>query len=217
MSQQVIRDMIAELKDKPYQPFAFSELADIPSRRGEQTMREYITILEELHRRRYVPNKLLDIGANTGFFTFRLAQTFPSCTITAVERDRQTASILLAQARWKNITNLEMVAGDLFHAQGQFDVTVMLNVHHWIAHELRWDTVRGIMQDLARRTRLLFFQTAHAESEARDPDTGADLRVMEIKNGAEVLAHLKAAGFKNPRMLLRSFPKPRYLIVAEGQ
>ena len=106
-----------------YQPILHPDLADIPA---EQSHERFETILEHLPVR---TGRLLDIGANKGYFCHRFEEVGFECT--AVERSEKELYFLKG-LRDAAERHFEVFAGSAFDAPGlgAYDVVLALNIFH---------------------------------------------------------------------------------------
>jgi len=224
----------------PYQPIPFPEFADIPSKERAITEAQYEAVVREVeakaddslfyHAGKLMPptppRSILDIGANVGYFILQLAEKYSTRVNVAVEPDPYSAQVMYALARMKSI-NLT-VANKLGLAPLRwinlphqpyivYDVVLCLNVHQWLNLALEPEQLNKVMHTLKTCSKLFLFQTAHAESIARDITTGNDARVMWLRNERSIHLYLEHFGFQQVHTIHKSYDQhPRYLISAIG-
>ncbi len=88
---------------------------------------------------------VIDVGANTGFFTLSLAADLPGLKITACERNRTHADIIEILADVGEYSSVDVIdrSADLANvgSLGDFDVMLHLNILHHAGHDFDPDLV----------------------------------------------------------------------------
>src|SRR3954465_9043217 len=82
--------------------------------RPEREQEEQPSKLIEILKQRIKPDQVFaDIGAGTGFYSFRLAPLVPKGKVLAVDIQQEMLDLLAAQAKKTGVTNVEPVLGDV--------------------------------------------------------------------------------------------------------
>jgi len=165
---------------KVYQPLTHPDFQDIPSSHDESRFEIITPHLPE------TKGALLDIGANWGYFCFRLEELGFECY--AVESDPINVYFLrkLKEAQKRNF---QIIAEPVFdyHQMPRFDVVLALNIfHHFLKTRHLYNNMATFLQNLD--TNLMFFEP-HLPSE---PQMKGAYRNYEPQEFADfVLKHSK--------------------------
>lgn len=167
----------------------------------ELTVKETYKIVEDKIR---PGSSVVDIGANIGYFSFMLQEN-KHCRCSIIEKDQQ--NLVVIERLNKVLQNRGMTPVKLITdlGSGDWDYALLLNVHHWIEHELGREGAIGYMHNLAERARVMFFQTAHSESRSL-------YKVDYLKNVSDIQLYLELCGWRYSVCLGSTQPEePRYL------
>ena len=188
----------------PYQPIPFDEFADIPAQKGDRVRAEW----EKVRELAQSPDRVLDIGANIGFYSFMLAKE-GATDVMAVERDPDNVAVLKALATWSGLA--VQVRPTVWETMnGTYDLVLMLNVHHWIHKSDGEERTNLLMRMIALNCRQLIFQTAHLEG-------GAFYTVPGLRNEDDIALYLTRMGFHDVRAVGKTMHgKERVLFSAKG-
>ena len=107
-----------------YHPIPFAKYSETPAHK--LACHNEIEIIKK-HLKK--GNRLLDIGCSAGFYIFNLRNDFKE--LVGVERDENVLELLKALKKEHNIKNTEFYKY-LKEVNGEFDTTILLNVHLWI-------------------------------------------------------------------------------------
>jgi tRNA (mo5U34)-methyltransferase len=146
----------------PYHP-----LGDFPHFKWEEIEREFPKNLSGL--------KILDIGCNAGFYSFKLAQR--GAQVLGIDVDAH----YLKQAHWasrhfdvtKNVSFKKMQVYELWKLQASFDIVIFMGVFYHLRYPL-------LALDIVSRTfsQFMVFQTMTMPGEDVSP-TIQDMRIVE--------------------------------------
>lgn len=139
-----IEDVVADLKKKPvekkghlYHPIPFEEFSSLKTSSNEQEAKRKLGLITNIINRYLEKDvkdiKVLDIGANAGFYTFSLAKM--GADVTAFEPHPRYGPIGSFIAEYKKLPvkwhssafKKSFVEGD------NFDIALMLSVFQWMA------------------------------------------------------------------------------------
>lgn len=234
------RDGSSTYAGRPYQPLPFHHLPPVPSQKGAIVRAEAGVIFEHLGWHVSLPDvgddagyrpaqpampgwdpevpgvsRVLDIGANIGFYSL-IAATLGKrvIAIEADERNVEVMDILRASigAEVLCLPDVDMVRPDACGVTFDFDVTFMLNVHHWIHKQRGDDETNALMRDLARMTKCIYFQTPLTWNRSFYNVPGLD-------TPHDVLRLLESWGFEQPRSISQCDhhdDDPRHMFFAYG-
>jgi precorrin-6B methylase 2 len=104
--------------------------------------------------------RVADIGAGSGYFTFRLAKEVgPKGTVYAVDIQKEMLDIIRARAKKQNVENVELVLGseaDPKLKPGTVDLALMVDVYH--EFEFPYEMTEALVRSLAPKGRLVFVE-----------------------------------------------------------
>jgi SAM-dependent methyltransferase len=138
---------------KLYQPAYHSDLGDIPSFPAKE---KFNLIESNLGLKQ---GKVLDIGANLGYFCFRLEEIGFDCC--AVEINPQEV-YFLKRLKTANDARFEIFQGSIFDYQKDksldFDIVLSLNIfHHFLKRESSYEELKKLLRRL--RCQEMFFES----------------------------------------------------------
>ncbi len=137
------------------------------------------------------PNaNVADIGAGTGYYTFRIASQIPQGTIYAVDIQDEMLAILKSQAISKKINNVKVVKGSETNPNlppSSIDLAIMVDVYHELAypHEM----LQAIYKALKPGGQLLLL-----EYKGEDPSIA--IKPLHKMTVEQTKKELNANGFK---------------------
>lgn len=150
-----------------------------------------------------------DIGAGTGYFTFRLAPEVPRGTVYAVDIQSEMLAMVRKRVEERGIENVVPVLGtptDPNLPAGQVDVALMVDAYHEFSHP--YEMIRGIVEALRPGGRVVLV-------EYRGEDTTLPVRPLHKMSEAQARKEIAAAGLvwqetkdMLPRQHLMIFRKP---------
>jgi len=137
------------------------------------------------------PNSVVaDIGAGTGYYTFRIAPKVPQGKVYAVEVQNEFISALAARKKELDLTNVEVVKGSNQTPNlpaAAVDLAIMVDVYHEL--EYPQEMLQAIYQALKPTGKLLLL-----EYRAEDPTV--PIKELHKMSVAQVNKELGANGFK---------------------
>ena len=192
------------------------EVARVMSHRGAAWLERDDRALEErpdllIGALRIAPDaNVADLGAGTGYFTFRLAREVPQGRVYAVDIQREMLAIVEARADRDGVRNVEPVLGtesDPNLPDASVDLSLMVDAYHEFAYP------REMLAALYRATRP-GGRVVLVEYRAEDPSV--PIRELHKMTEAQVRREVEAAGFRFvsnadvlPQQHLLVFEKPR--------
>ncbi|AFZ28670.1 Methyltransferase type 11 [Gloeocapsa sp. PCC 7428] len=90
-----------------------------------------------------------DIGAGTGYFSFRMAQRLPNGKVLAVDIQPEMLDIIEFLKKETEITNIETILGTLTNpnlAENSIDLALMVDAYHEFSHP--YEVMQGITKAL---------------------------------------------------------------------
>ena len=146
-----------------------------------------------------------DIGAGTGYFTFRLASQVPRGRVLAVDVQPEMLAIIEQRARNEGIQNVDVVRGRPTApglGDGVADVVLLVDAYHEFSHPR--EMAQGIFRALRPGGRVVL-----VEYRAEDPDV--PIKPLHTMTERQARRELEANGFRfveNRRIL----PQQHYLV-----
>ena len=150
-----------------------------------------------------------DIGAGTGYFTFRLAEQVPQGSVLAVDIQPEMLDLLNAGEAERGLTNVEPILGDIDDPKlpaGEVDLVLLVDAYHEFSHPK--EMMAGIVVGLKPGGRV-------ALVEYRGEDPTVPIKPLHKMTEAQAIRELEAAGLEHvetldvlPRQHLMIFRKP---------
>jgi len=132
---------------------------------------------------------IADVGAGTGYYTFKLAKKFPHAKIYAVEIQDEMIATLNERKKEKKASNVEVIKGDTLSPNlplNSLDLIIMVDVYHEL--EYPREMISAIKKSLKKDGKLLLI-----EYKAEDPDVA--IRPLHKMTVVQVNKEMTAAGF----------------------
>jgi ubiquinone/menaquinone biosynthesis C-methylase UbiE len=150
-----------------------------------------------------------DIGAGTGYFSFRMAVKVPDGKVLAVDIQPEMLELLKRAAQARDVTNVEPVLGKVDDPQlpeGGVDVALLVDAYHEFDHPL--EMMQGIVRGLRPGGRVVL-----VEYRGEDPDV--PIKPLHKMTEAQAKKEMAAVGLKHvqtledlPRQHVMIFRKP---------
>jgi len=151
-----------------------------------------------------------DIGAGTGYFSFRMARKLPKGKVLAVDIQPEMLDLLRAKAKELNVTNVQPVLGEITDPklpESAVDVVLMVDAYH------EFDQPREMMEAIVRALRP-GGRVVLVEFRAEDP--AVRIKPLHKMTEAQSVREMAAAGLRHvetkgmlPMQHLMIFEKPR--------
>ncbi|MEX1197333.1 MAG: class I SAM-dependent methyltransferase [Pseudohongiellaceae bacterium] len=109
-----------------------------------------------------------DIGAGTGYFSFRLAERVPEGRVLAVDIQQEMLDLIEQRAQEEDVDNVEPVLGrvdDPRLPENAVDAVLMVDAYHEFSHP--WEMMNGIVQSLKPGGRVVLLE--YREEDPRVP------------------------------------------------
>ncbi len=150
-----------------------------------------------------------DIGAGTGYFTFRLAERVPEGRVLAVDIQQEMVDLLEDRERELGLANVEPILGEIDDPklpEGQVDLVLMVDSYHEFSHPR--EMMAGIVHGLKPGGRV-------ALVEYRGEDPNLNIKPLHTMTQDQAKREMAAAGLEHmetldvlPTQHLMIFRKP---------
>ena len=131
-----------------------------------------------------------DIGAGSGYFSFRIAKLVPQGKVMAVDIQPEMLALIEKQKREDNVTNIEGVLGavdDPNLAPNSIDAAIMVDAYHEFDHP--FEMINGIYQALRPGGRIFFL-------EYRGEDASVPIRPLHKMTEEQVVKEMGVFGLE---------------------
>jgi ubiquinone/menaquinone biosynthesis C-methylase UbiE len=131
-----------------------------------------------------------DIGAGTGYFTFRISPLVPAGRVYAVDVDMEMLDDIRARIKRDHITNVEPVLGaidDPALPANRVDVALMVDAYHEFSHPR--EMMRGILKSLRPGGRVVL-----VEYRGEDPDV--PIKPLHKMTQAQARREMESVGLR---------------------
>jgi ubiquinone/menaquinone biosynthesis C-methylase UbiE len=133
---------------------------------------------------------IADIGAGTGYYTFKLAPKVPKGKVYAVEIQDEMIAALNERTKQRNIANVEVIKGSETSpnlAENSVDLAIMVDVYHELEHPV--EMLASIKKSLKKDGQLLLI-------EYKGEDPAVAIRPLHKTTVRQLNKELGANGFK---------------------
>ena len=193
-----------------YEYLPFYGFEDVKVNKGS-CVNEYKIIENYIYDNITDLDSLIDIGCSNGYFLFKFSSLFKK--VIGIESDETVYNLISVLKGLYEFNNVELFLGNFNeeHIKENFDVMLMMNTHMWMHKQMGDVVLMDLMKECAKKTKHLFFQTAHAES-------GGMYKVDSLKNLEDIISYLIECGFTDIQKINTSSEHGgiRYLIYAKG-
>jgi ubiquinone/menaquinone biosynthesis C-methylase UbiE len=146
-----------------------------------------------------------DIGAGTGYFSFRMAAKVPKGKVLAVDIQPEMLDLLKRAAKTRGVTNVEPLLGttdDPRLPPGGVDVALLVDAYHEFDHPR--EMMQGIVRGLKPGGRVVL-----VEYRGEDPDV--PIKPLHKMSEAQAKKELSAVGLEHVKTL-EDLPRQHVLI-----
>ena len=133
---------------------------------------------------------IADIGAGSGYYTFRLANQYPKGRIIAVDIQPEMISYLEQEKETLDVKNVSAHLGkidDTLLPQNSIDAAIMVDAYHEFSHP--YEMIRSIHRALRPGGRIFLL-------EYRAEDPLVNIKPLHKMTQAQAKAEMKAAGME---------------------
>jgi SAM-dependent methyltransferase len=146
-----------------------------------------------------------DIGAGTGYFTFRIAERVPEGGVYAVDIQPEMLDIVMERAWEQGFENVEPVRGDVDDPNlpaASVDLALIVDAYHEFSHPR--EMMQGLVRALRPGGRVVLL-------EYRAEDPSIPIKPLHKMTEAQVRLELEAAGLRHVKT--KDFlPRQHYLV-----
>lgn len=125
-----------------------------PSREGEEQPNQVVNALD------LKPTDVVaDIGAGTGYFSFRMAQKLPQGKVLAVDIQPEMLDMIEFLKQENHVTNVEPTLGAIANPnlpKGSVDLALMVDAYHEFSHP--YEMMREVVKALKPRGRVVLVE-----------------------------------------------------------
>ncbi len=129
-----------------------------------------------------------DIGAGSGYFSFRIARKVPDGKVLAVDIQQEMLDIIEARKAAENITNVEGVLGEIDDPRlppNSIDAAIMVDAYHEFSHP--FEMIDGIYEALRPGGRIFLL-------EYRGEDPNVPIRPLHKMTEEQVVREMSLFG-----------------------
>lgn len=131
-----------------------------------------------------------DIGAGSGYFSFRIAQLVPEGRVLAVDIQQEMLDIVEERKRKEGLSNIEGVKGEIDDPKlpaNSIDAAIMVDAYHEFSHP--YEMIAGIYQALRPGGRIFLL-------EYRGEDASVPIRPLHKMTQAQVIKEMSVFGLQ---------------------
>jgi ubiquinone/menaquinone biosynthesis C-methylase UbiE len=150
-------------------------------------------------------DKIADIGAGSGYFSFRMAKLVPLGKVFAVDISPQMVGMVRAKMAQQKITNVEPVQSTITQTKlppNSVDAALIVDAYHEFSHPLEMAT--SILNSLKPGGKLILI-------EYRMEDPSVPIKLLHKMSEKQAKLEMKAAGFKWEKTLTM-LPQQHFMI-----
>lgn len=129
-----------------------------------------------------------DIGAGSGYFTFRLAPRVPRGRVIAVDIQQEMLDFIVEKNKEEHAGNIQPLLGTIEDTRlvgGSVDVVLMVDAYHEFSHP--WEMMRSIVRGLKPGGRVILL-------EYRGEDDAVPIKPLHKMTVQQVRKEMEAAG-----------------------
>lgn len=131
-----------------------------------------------------------DIGAGSGYFSFRIAKLVPDGKVMAVDIQPEMLQLIENQKAADNVTNIEGVLGEIDNpnlAPNSIDAAIMVDAYHEFSHP--FEMIDGLYKALKPGGRIFFL-------EYRGEDASVPIRPLHKMTEEQVVREMSVFGLE---------------------
>ncbi len=132
-----------------------------------------------------------DIGAGSGYFTFRIAPRVPEGKVLAVDIQPEMLDYLNDKKKRMGVSNVETLLGDVDDTrlpENTVDAVLLVDAYHEFSHP--WEMMRSIYKGLKPGGRVILL-------EYRAEDPAVQIKPLHKMTEQQAILEMKAAGLKH--------------------
>jgi ubiquinone/menaquinone biosynthesis C-methylase UbiE len=150
-------------------------------------------------------DKIADIGAGSGYFSFRMAKLVPQGKVFAIDISPQMVGMVRAKMAQYKVTNVEPVQSTITQTKlppNSVDAALIVDAYHEFSHPLEMAT--SIINSLKPGGKLILI-------EYRMEDPSVPIKLLHKMSEKQAKKEMKAAGF-NWEKTLTMLPQQHFMI-----
>lgn len=131
-----------------------------------------------------------DIGAGSGYFTFRIAPAVPQGRAIAVDIQQEMLDFIEERKKETGLTNVETLLGQIDDTklpEGQVDAVLMVDAYHEFSHP--WEMMTSIVKGLKPGGRVI-------QLEYRGEDPTVAIKPLHKMTQRQTIAEMRAVGLE---------------------
>jgi FkbM family methyltransferase len=131
-----------------------------------------------------------DIGAGSGYFSFRIAKRVPNGKVLAVDIQPEMLQIIEARKAKENVANIEGVKGEIDNPNlpaNSIDAAIMVDAYHEFSHP--FEMINGIFEALRPGGRIFLL-------EYRGEDASVPIRPLHKMTQAQLIKEMSVFGLE---------------------
>ncbi|MBL9151639.1 MAG: methyltransferase domain-containing protein [Verrucomicrobiales bacterium] len=132
-----------------------------------------------------------DIGAGSGYFTFRIAPAVPQGKVIAVDIQQAMLDVVTERQKEAGLTNVETLLGQIDDTKlpaGQVDAVIMVDAYHEFSHP--WEMMTSIVRGLKPGGRVILI-------EYRGEDPTVAIKPLHKMTQRQAIAEMRAVGLEH--------------------
>ena len=146
-----------------------------------------------------------DIGAGSGYFSFRMARLLPKGKVYAVDISPQMIGIVRSKMAKEKVQNVEPIQSTITQTKlkpNSVDAALIVDAYHEFSHPLEMAT--SILESLKPGGKLVLI-------EYRMEDPSVPIKLLHKMTEKQAISEMKTAGFKWEKTL-RMLPQQHFMI-----
>lgn len=151
-----------------------------------------------------------DIGAGSGYFSFRMARLLPQGKVYAVDISPQMIGIVRSKMARDNVQNVEPIQSTITQTKlnpNSVDAALIVDAYHEFSHPLEMAT--SILESLKPGGKLVLI-------EYRMEDPSVPIKLLHKMTEKQAISEMKTAGFKWEKTLTM-LPQQHFMIFRKPQ
>ena len=151
-----------------------------------------------------------DIGAGSGYFSFRMAKLLPQGKVYAVDISPQMIGIVRSKMARDNVQNVEPIQSTITQTKlnpNSVDAALIVDAYHEFSHPLEMTT--SILESLKPGGKLVLI-------EYRMEDPSVPIKLLHKMTEKQAISEMKTAGFKWEKTLTM-LPQQHFMIFRKPQ
>lgn len=182
----------------------YAQELDSPNRATWQKPEEIISFMN-------IPEhaSIADIGAGTGYFSFRIAESYPDASITAIDVDPQMIRYITEAAHDKKYSQIHAIVShspEKFPAvENQFDRILLVNTLHHIPNRIHY--IQQMSQSLQNNGQIIIVDFTIDGEMGPPPEHRLSADTIEHEMNTAEYTLLESADFLLPNQYCLRFAK----------